>query len=133
MRLARFAGGPPLREEAVAVDVAAHASACVARWDDLEGGPDRYLAVASEHGAFGANRRFFVAIKDLERPRAAVEHVVEGDRLRLRADAYAYVVCVATPDESVRFSDNYVELEPGEERTIAFAGGDPGALEVRWR
>ena len=39
-------------------------------------------------------------------------------RVRLRADAYAYFVHLAHPDERVRFSDNYLELEPGEERTV---------------
>jgi beta-mannosidase len=133
VRLGRF-DGSALHEEAVAFEVVPHASACVARWDALEGGPDRYLHVASPSGRFPANRCFFAAIKDLERPRAHVEHAVNGGSVRLRADAYAYFVHVAVTDERVRFSDNYVELEPGEERTIALSG--PVAAQdvsVRWR
>jgi beta-mannosidase len=118
VRLGRFAG-EPLREEAVAVDVPAHTSARVARWEDMEGGPDRYLVVRG--GSFPANRHFFAAIKDLARERPRVEHDVRGREVRLRADAYAYFVQVAVADETIRFSDNFVELEPGEERTITLS------------
>jgi beta-mannosidase len=142
VRLARFAGGEPLFEDAAVIDVAAHTSARVARWEALDGGPDRCLAVSSGSGAFPANRRFFAAIKDLERPRATVQHTAQDGVVRLRTDVYAYFVCVATPDERVRFSDNYVELEPGEERarssspaatTIGFpcVGGERAALASR--
>jgi beta-mannosidase len=132
VRLGRFAG-PPVTEEAVDVLVPPNASRCVARWepDALPGGPDRYLAVSSATGAFPSNRHFFAAFKDLERPPARVESSVtsaDDGRLlvTLRADAYAYFVNVATPDERVRHSDNYIELEPGEERTIALAA--PGGV-----
>ena len=143
VRLGRF-DGEPLHEEAVDVRIAPHRSACVASWpaEALPGGPDRYLSVASQTGAFPANRRFFTAIKDLRRPRAAVEHTIEpspgGVTVRLNADAYAYFVCVAVGDERVRFSDNYIELEPGEARTLNLTAPDgvelrPEDLAVRWR
>jgi beta-mannosidase len=133
VRLGRFTG-PPVTEAAVDVLVPAHTSRCVATWapDELPGGPERYLRVSSPSGIFPANRHFFAAIKDLDRPRAEVAHDVEdaGDgrlRVTLRTDAYAYFVHVATPDEHVRYSDDYLELEPGEERTITLAspGGAP--------
>ena len=77
--------------------------------------------------AFPGNRHFFAPIKDLEREPARLDHVFEavaGERtlhVRLRADAYAYFVHLAHPDERVRFSDNYLELEPGEERTVVLS------------
>jgi beta-mannosidase len=39
-------------------------------------------------------------------------------RVRLRTPVYAYFVHLEVPDESTGFSDNYFDLEPGEERTI---------------
>ena len=137
VRLARFAGGPPLEDRSAEVVVPAHASRCVGRWE-FAGGPDRYLRVESARGAFGANRSFFAAIKDLERPPARVEHTVEpaGDgrlAVRLQADAYAYFVHVASPDEHVRYSDNHIDLEAGEERTTIVSGARAEDLRVRWR
>ena len=89
------------------------------------------------------NRHFFAAIKDLERAPARLEHVFEavnGGRelsVRLRADGYAYFVHLAHPDERVRFSDNYLELEPGEERTVVLTHPDaaprPQDVSVRAR
>ena len=68
--------------------------------------------------AFPPNRHFFAAIKDLVREPAHVEATFEDSRVHLRADAYAYFVHLAHPDERIRFSDNYLELMPGEERTV---------------
>jgi beta-mannosidase len=144
VRLARFTG-ERLHEERVAFDVAPHESRCVERWaaGEVAGGPDRYLGVRATGGSFPANRHFFAAIKDLERPPGAVEHRVERDgdglavHLRADAGAYAYLVHVALADETVRFSDNYVELEPGEERTLTLTGGrgplSAGDVTVRVR
>jgi beta-mannosidase len=143
VRLGRFAG-PPLREHAVAFQLAARESRCVAHWaaGELPGAADRYLWASSEGGRFGANRHFFAAIKDLDRPRPRVRHSVEpgGDgrlHVRLRTDAYAYFVHVRTPDERVRADDNYVELEPGGERVITLDGGGtplrPEDVDVRAR
>jgi hypothetical protein len=57
--------------------------------------------------------------------------------VRLHADAHAYLVHVAVTDERVRFSDNYIELEPGEERAITLTGGEtaprPEDVTVRSR
>jgi beta-mannosidase len=140
VRLGRFTG-PPVTDAVVEIRAPAHTSRCVATWEpgQLPGGPDRYLHVSSATGTFPANRHFFVAIKDLDRPRAEVAVRTEraGDELRvaLRAEAYAYFVHVATPDEHVRYSDNYLELEPGEERMIILtsSAGLPGDVTVRAR
>jgi beta-mannosidase len=116
----------------------------VRRWStgELAAGADRYLSVRSAAGTFPANRHFFAAIKDLERERPEVTHELDAVSdhelvVRLRADRYAYFVHVALPDEHVRYSDNYIDLEAGEERTITLTG-PPGSLQaadinVRWR
>jgi beta-mannosidase len=120
-------------EEEIPIVVDAHESRAIHRWapGELEAGRDRYLSVRAVDGAFPANRHFFAAIKDLDRPPASLAHEVRMEgreaHVRLRADTYAYLVHVAVPDERVRFSDNYVELEPGEERTVVLTSPD-GAL-----
>ena len=81
---------------------------------------------------FPGNRRFFVPIKDLVREPAQVEVTLEGSRVHLRADTYAYFVHLAHPDERVRFSDNYLELMPGEKRTVEL-NAPAGAVSVRSR
>ena len=114
-----------LAEEEVAFSVDAAHQPLRAPLRRSEGAPDRYLSVRSD--AFPGNRHFFAAIKDLEREPARLEPRVRGRRrraqlhVRLRADAYAYFVHLAHPDERVRFSDNYLELEPGEERTVVLS------------
>jgi hypothetical protein len=45
-------------------------------------------------------------------------------RLRAAADTYAYLVAVSVSDGGARFSDNYLELEPGEERTVRVTAPD---------
>ena len=114
--------------------VAPHASALRARWSHRPAGRTA-TSPCARRAAFPPNRHFFAPIKDLERDRRAVEHAIaataDGLAVRLRADAYAYFVHVAVPDERARFSDNFVELEPGEERTVAVRGADD--LTVRTR
>ena len=62
---------------------------------------------------------------------------VQDDAAALRAETYAYFVHVATRDERTRYSDNYIELEPGEERTITASVPDgelrPEDIDVRAR
>ena len=107
VRLGSF-GGEVLAEEQVPFSVDPHTSRCVGRFE-FEGAPDRYLTVRSD--AFPPNRHFFAAIKDLVREPAHVEATFEDSRVHLRADAYAYFVHLAHPDERIRFSDNYLELD----------------------
>ena len=94
-----------------------------------DGGPDRYVAVRG--ATFPPNRHFFAAIKDLRREAGRVEHSFEDGAVRLRADTYAYFVHLSCPDEDAWFEDNYLELAPGEERTVAVRGADD--LTVRTR
>jgi len=97
---------------------------------EADGAPDRYLSVRGT--TFPGNRAFFAPIKDLRREPTEVEARFDGARVHLRADAYAYFVHLAHPDERVRFSDNYLELEPGEERTIELSEAAEG-VSVRSR
>jgi hypothetical protein len=57
--------------------------------------------------------------------------------VRLRADAYAYFVEVDVADERVRYSDNFIEFEPGEERRITIQHPDAAIgledVTLRWR
>ena len=121
-----------LEEHEVAFEVERPHQPLRERWDAFAGAPDRYLSVRSATAP--PNRHFFAAIKDLERKPARLEHVFEAVnggrelRVRLRADAYAYFVHLAHADERVRFSDNYLELEPGEERTVVLTHPESAPL-----
>jgi hypothetical protein len=57
--------------------------------------------------------------------------------VHLRASAYAYFVHLTAPDESNRYSDNYFEIEPEEERTIVVKNKRgalvPETINVAWR
>jgi beta-mannosidase len=127
VRLATFAG-ETVTEKAIDVHVGAGESRRVRRWEPgtLEAGPDRYLRVEARAGAFAPNRWFFAAIKDLAREPATVEHDAttgpDGElRVRVRADRYAYFVHLGLTDEHAEASDDYFELEAGEERTMTVA------------
>jgi beta-mannosidase len=124
VRLASFEG-ETIWEEDIRVRVPANASRQVAHWpaDRVKGAPDRYLTAQSGEDRFPKNRHFFAAIKDLERtplePNVSIVPTGEHElRVRLRTPVYAYFVHLEVPDESTGFSDNYFDLEPGEERTI---------------
>ena len=39
--------------------------------------------------------------------------------VRLKASAYAYFAHLEVPNEATRFSDGYLDLEPGQERMIS--------------
>ncbi len=115
-------------QDRVAIEVAANTSCCVGSWT-FAGGPDRYVSVRGE--AFAPNRHFFAAVKDLVRARPAVQHVVDGASVRVRTDGFAHCVGLGLRDEHVEASDDYFDLEPGEERTIALSR--PAEIELRWR
>jgi hypothetical protein len=77
----------------------------------------------SKGGLFPYNRHFFVAIKDLVRPKPNLKvEINERDNgtyeVRVVTDTYAYFVKLTVPIESTRFSDNYFDLFPGQERGI---------------
>jgi beta-mannosidase len=143
VRLGTFEG-EKIWEENLQTHALANSSLPVARWDAdrASGAPDHYLSVSSDHGRFPANRLFFAAIKDLRRypvePAVDITQTEEHElQVRLEAPAYAYFVHLEIPAEATRFSDNYLDLEPGQERTISVTNEmrelKPENIKVRWR
>jgi beta-mannosidase len=143
VRLATF-DGEEIWEEDHSVHVSSNASRPVARWaaDQASGAPDCYLSVSSNQDRFPLNRHFFAAIKDLRRDpvNPDVEIIPRGDHqllVRLEAPIYAYFVNLEVPHEATRFSDNYVDLVPGEKREILVTNEQrqirPEMVHVRWR
>jgi beta-mannosidase len=143
IRLAAFAGGV-IWEERPSVQVPANTSRAVWRCgsDRAMGGSDRYLSVRSPSGRFPVNRHFFSAIKDLDRtvvgPEVKLSFRSDHEAcVDLRASVYLYYVHLIVPDENTRFSDNYLDLEPGETRTIIVTNPKvrlaQDMISVRWR
>ncbi|HEU4323542.1 MAG TPA: glycoside hydrolase family 2 protein [Roseiflexaceae bacterium] len=136
--------GAPLWEEQIPIRTAANSSGPVARWsaEQVPASAARYLAVASQGGCFPANRLFFAAIKDLARTpvrpelRATTvdEHTLS---MELRCAAYGYFVHLDVAHEATRFSDNYIDLLPGQTRTITVSNPaiplTPDMLRLGWR
>jgi beta-mannosidase len=138
-----FAGGTTW-EEAVDVQIAANTSQPLWRGEPsrVASGPDRYLSVRSIGGVFPANRHFFVPIKDLERPigepEVRIEAVSEHElRVQLHAPAYLFYVHLIVPHERTFFSDNYFDLEGGEQVIVIVTNPHirlkPEDVSIRWR
>ena len=119
--------GRKLYEEMLEVRVPANASLKVKHFpfDELgtEDSRREYLAVCSQSGRFYGNRHFFVEVKDLLRPKPDLKvEIAEGSdgkyEVRVATDVYAYFVKLVVPIEGTKFSDNYFDLFPGQERVI---------------
>lgn len=118
----------------IAIDAAPFSSARVATFEG--DGADRVLAVTSNVAP--TNRFFFVAPKDLQRGAAEVSSTMQTTddgrvSVTLTSDGYALFAHVLSDDPSVRFDDNYFDLEAGQTRTITSRG--PAAIDqltVRW-
>jgi len=143
IRLGTFRG-ETIWEENLRAHVPPNVSLPVALWDAdrASGALDRYLSVSSDHNRFPYNRHFFGAINDLGRdpvePDVDITPTGEHElRIRLEAPAYAYFVYFEATDEGTRFSDNYFDLEPGQERTISINNKqktlEPENIRVSWR
>jgi beta-mannosidase len=142
VRLATFEGTSIWQTE-VEFAVPPNSSQAVARWEaaELQGAPDRYLGVRPAAGSFPANRHFFAMVKDLRRERPQVSSRIDAQgerevRVTLQAPSHAYFVHLETPSPTARFSDNYFDLEAGEERSITVVDEAPLAPEsirVAWR
>jgi beta-mannosidase len=124
VRLGGFSGGT-VWEETREVSVAANGSACVWRLEDIHGRPAEYLHVESASGVFPSNRHFFAEFKDLVRapvaPALDVEQVNASElhvRLVAPPTQYVYFAHLVSQFPSTRFTDNYVDLYPGELRGI---------------
>ena len=127
VRLGTFDGQTIWEQMRAGVGVGAGASACVWRWsaDELRATPAHYIAIRSASDAFPANRHFFAELKDLARvpiaPSMDMQNVSRHEaRVHLGAPAtgYVYFAHVLGPYESMRYSDNYIDLHPGENREI---------------
>jgi len=142
LRLGDFEGRG-LWQETRPVCVPANVSQCV--WvlpdDLLERSPSNYLAVRSTGGQFSANRHFFAAIQHQVRPVAQVtlrivcasEHELQ---VELTTDVFARYVQLVTAHERTWFSDNHLDLEPGEVRQITVKNSEvilsSDMLNLRW-
>lgn len=90
----------------------------------IEASPSRVLSVRAADGAFPANRYFFAAIKELDRPkeaRPAVSIEQAGPnriRVTLEAPAYLFFVHILVPSETALLSDNYFDMAAGEARVV---------------
>jgi beta-mannosidase len=119
--------GRKLHEEMLEVRVPANASLQVKHFPFDELGTkdpqQEYLAVCSESGRFYDNRHFFAEVKDLVMPKPDLKvEIAEGSdgkyEVKLATDVYAYFVKLVVPIGGTKFSDNYFDLFPGQERVI---------------
>jgi len=125
--------------------VAPNSSACVQRWSTAacQPGADRYVWVQAQGASCAPNRHLFAAYKDLLRqptaPRLRVlEHDEAGHRLRVELaapdGAYVSFAHLHVPDEHTRYSDNYLDLEPGARHELVLSNPrhplDPSTLHL---
>lgn len=81
------------------------------------------FTLALDDGTTARNAYTFSRPKHMElpKPRVTVEQVSDT-RLRVHSDIFAKGVYLFHPDMAVVFSDNYIDLLPGEERLIETTG-----------
>jgi len=110
--------------------------------EEAQATPDGYLAVCAERGIFSPNRHFFAAIKELQRPKVKLQAEVTAEnehelKVSFTAEGYAFFVHILSPSEDTVFSDNYFDMEPGEQRTITVTNPElpiqPELLQLHWR
>jgi beta-mannosidase len=69
-----------------------------------------------------SNHYFLVKQKDMHYPKANISYDVTpadgGYRVTLRSDKFARAVYLATGDAEAKFSDNFMDLLPGESVTV---------------
>lgn len=91
--------------------------------DELAAAPDGFLAVWSKTAQFPDNRMFFAPVKDLPAMTGPVEMTIrQSDAhqldVELSAKSYAHFVRLSVPHGWTRFSDNFIDLRPGQTRTL---------------
>lgn len=84
---------------------------------------EEILWVDSDDDTFDSNRFFSGEVKDLGLADSEVTHEValgtDGTaKIVLRSTGYAYFTHITSPFPEARYSDNYIDLRDGEERTI---------------
>ncbi|MEJ2556078.1 MAG: glycoside hydrolase family 2 protein [Anaerolineae bacterium] len=134
------------RQESVPIEIPANASVELVLLDKellSAGPPEREMIwLHSENDLFPDNRYFLVELKDLDRARPEelqIEWQQDGDALiaTVSADRHAYFVSLFIPQEGVRYSDNWIDLFPGQSRQMRVWHKDgltlsPEQVEVRW-
>jgi beta-mannosidase len=128
------------REVTVPIDVPPGSASWVWESDPGVTDPATYAWVSSPDGTFGPNRLFFDHLKNLPLPEP--EYTVEiaagapgTANVTITAATFCYFVHLLTPAPGVRFSDNYLDLRPGDVARIGVtglpSGFDPRALVVQ--
>lgn len=119
------AAGPDRWSERVPVILAAGESSAV--WSrtlaEDERAAGRYAWVESAEQVFPANRTFFGEIKDLPLSAPVLRTQIEKTgpttaEVVVSTDTFTYLVRVTATHSTARFDDNYLDLRPGEARTI---------------
>lgn len=109
-------------------------------WEQLADRGETVLTAAASANAVARARHLLAPLPQLQRARPVIEHEMhlDGDVLEvtLRSDSFALMVHVVSLDVPLWFDDNYLDLIPGESRTITAIvplGIDLKRLAVRWR
>ncbi len=120
--------GRLLWAQTLAFNAPANASALLRRLtrDEAAAAREGYLALWSEADQFPDNRMFFAPVKALPPLDGRVAmtirpigpHRLEID---LSAETYAHFVRLSTPHGWTRYSDNFLDLRPGQRRTVTLA------------
>ncbi|NGY05857.1 glycoside hydrolase family 2 protein [Solimonas terrae] len=131
--------GEPLWRESLSINAGANQSVAVWRADaaTIAASPDRVLTVRSPN--FAGNRLLFAAFKDLpladELPQMQIEALDDGGlAVTLRGTRYHSFVHLQGDDASLRYSDNYFDLQAGEVRSLHVTADQPlrtDALRLR--
>jgi beta-mannosidase len=135
--------GDVIQQWSLAVHLPPNSSQLVQVFSPDVADTNRYLRVASGSSRFPANRQFFADFKDLDRqpaePAVAMEQVDDTVSVTLTApaDGYCWFVHLEREQPTTRYSDNYVDLAPGESTTLTVrdqAGPVlPDDITVGWR
>ncbi len=138
--------GKILHEERLKVEVPANSSKLITEISLQTSGTgnrqNEYLRVKSQSKIIADNRHFFVEIKDLEREKPPVEVRWENEGsilvAHLTSPGFAYFLWLFVPIKGTRYSDNWIELYPGETRTIRIwqpekTSLEPEQVQLGWR
>ena len=117
-------GGSRVWSETLALSLPPNGSAVVWCGRPPSVAADQVLTVRSPDGLFPSNRQLFAAVKDLPLvqgvgPAMSIETISPTElQLHLRAEHYLLFVHLLATQPDARFSDNYFDLRPGEEKII---------------
>ena len=111
-----------------AINVPGYDSEAVATVDLDDADPERTMITARYAGDTDSYPAawFGTTYKRLDLPEPAIDTRVEGSSVTVRTDAAALFVAIAAEGIAGTFSDNYLHLAPGDERTVTFNGDAAG-------